>query len=623
MFNTKTINPITIINEMINLINEDFKHAQIKKEDINNIVSLSVSVFIDKLIKDKLELNSDSNTNTDMSNLIDMDYEHDNTCNNIIEKDISFKKSNELIITNLSLNSFMKSRDYGIIFLKDENISNFFLIKKEDIKDLSNYNEDYLLKDAVAIIDCNKSIYRSKPIIINNISFSEFKEIMSFIYSKINSFINKLSVEISKEINNKIIFGKIINFVEKDSYNNPNIYSDYATIEFSYNNRTYYGFCEKRHLNKYFLNRNLNNNCGSYSIVGEKNIPFVIRSVNYLKDNKRLEIQLSNNSKKVVKLLLDYFITSLGYNLSDYNYKVTRRIHSEISEIYSIGKFPKDVVDSVSKVLNNEIIKVKVISDINKITDYYNNVITFKELCNSHLNVKINKDNEKLNDDVFDNDLIQNYAENNLKLYQDTINSYKENSELYKSLVINDEFAIDESDISFGSNNDFYKDFKNKEILEENIEKQVVNISSRVNYKNYSNQKSYLKKINNPNNLNNHDYKYTYNEYINPNYVEDLISDEYITVEEKDYVSDFSYLDDDAFIYVSDNNEYSNVFDGAYFNSSSDDLSFNCINEFQENKNKDNKNKKHRLSKRERVWKKIKKINRQYSSINKEVFRNS
>ena len=698
-------NPVKLISKMVKTIEEEFEYSQINTTQIENIVSLSTTIFFTGIYKGKIkELNEEGSDH--LENKIAELFRNNKS---LIEKNISFKSNNEPLKTNLCLKNYMSNQNLGICFLKVKRSYHFFLISKINLShdrvlnhDNALNKENLLNKNEVIIIDSNNYAYKATAINLlgyNGDLINLYDRIRSILIETCKNDFSK----ISNSLTNNVVYGKVVNFIQKDNFNKSNLYSDYATIEFKFNNKVYYGFCEKRHLSNYLKNKAKSNTCGSYEVVGETNIPFIVRFIEYIRESNRIEIKLSTNSIKVTEKVIEDALIKNGYSLSNYYFKCIKRIHGSYSQVVSIGKLPHEVIRECSKNLLNERINVKIISDIEKINDFYNGKISFDELIKT-INLKSNavsskvkllndfitsenedeivESNQSINDTSVNNSSINNLYDNNL-----SANKICENDLLDKNSTICDDslFYYDNPEDSFeeynlqeyNCNNDltydcllndyicennnethvyrkehvdnivnFYKDSHNsiskksqknsarrigkdfESIINKSYEdcylskfyssenKQIVNNSNNVAFlgdvENYSHKNSFI----------NVDNKNDQVIHLNPDLTfqeeSDLLFEDYIPedntpknnmeiTEEDSNFFEFENVALDYNRYIDENDYYSNsyIIKNSYVNHTLED-----IEEVKETDTK--KKRKKNLSKRNRHWEKIEKINFEY-----------
>lgn len=176
-----------------------------------------------------------------------------------------------------------------------------------------------------------------------------------------------------KPLKNGLIYGSVVRYTD-----------NVATVEFyTDDGEVVYGFCPMRHL--------IEKDRDYQTLREHETMLFYVRNI-ILHDDSRLDVQLSNRSKRIPELLLKRYLQEYGYSVNEYQMKCVYRIPGKFSKIVVLNRINKEVVDACKDELgNNEVIRIIAIENKVDIAKFKKNLLSFDDLINNYDIVQKNK----------------------------------------------------------------------------------------------------------------------------------------------------------------------------------------------------------------------------------------
>lgn len=190
----------------------------------------------------------------------------------------------------------------------------------------------------------------------------EFQQFLD--YAENMAMYNKL-----KPLKNGLIYGQVVRYVDNT-----------ATVEFyTDDGEIVYGFCPMRHLIE--KDRDYN------TLREHDTMLFYVRNI-ILHNNSRLDIQLSNRSKRIPELLLKRYLQEYGYEIDEYQMKCVYRIPGQFSKIVVLNRIDSDVVNACRTELDGETLRIIAIDNKSDIAKFKRNLLSFDDLVKNYDTVK-------------------------------------------------------------------------------------------------------------------------------------------------------------------------------------------------------------------------------------------
>ena len=184
---------------------------------------------------------------------------------------------------------------------------------------------------------------------------------------------------------NGLVYGTIVRYVKKeDNEDNYNIISDYAVFEF-YTDDGYllYGQCSKRDL--------LPRSRDEYVLRRRDKVPLYIKNIVFNKNLNRVDILLSERSKRLPELILKQLMYEHDIDISSYRFKCTYRAvvkdkpnpldHTMFTIIVTLEhRIPIELINEMKQILKDETFQVICIEDANLLAKFERHLIGFEHL---------------------------------------------------------------------------------------------------------------------------------------------------------------------------------------------------------------------------------------------------
>lgn len=179
-------------------------------------------------------------------------------------------------------------------------------------------------------------------------------------YADNQAMYNKL-----KSLKNGLVYGSVVRYT-----------GNTATVEFyTDDGEIMYGFCPMRHLIE---------DDRDFSVLRKRDsMLFYVRNIE-LQDNSRLEIQLSNRSKRIPELLLKRYLQEYGYPINDYRMRCVYRIPGEFSKIVVLNKVNNDVVNACKDELGVETLRIVAVDNKTDIAKFYRGLLSYEDLARNY-----------------------------------------------------------------------------------------------------------------------------------------------------------------------------------------------------------------------------------------------